>query len=1071
MSKFEDRLRRELPALADALREARSVRSREPSDAALGPLGDVAEFEPQPDVAARRRRWPKLVAAAAALIAVAALGAFLLDRTDGTDVTTTDRAITESAEGPDGRADGEDDPDGTGSGMGMGDSGRPEAGDSPGVGLSPEAGDTPRGERVGGDEPSVPVDEQVLDELLAPSLEGGGVLSTSGEHTCALQVDRRIGCWGANEHGQSDAPGGEFVMVAVGESHSCGLRADQSVSCWGSSEHGQAGAPGGEFTAVSSGSRHSCGLRADQSVACWGSNEHGQIEGPDGRFAAVSAGEKHTCGLRLDGTASCWGSSEHGQAGAPGGEFTAVSSGSRHSCGLRADQSVACWGSSEHGLPDAPGGEFNSIAAGQSHACAIRSDGGMTCWGKNWYGEADAPDGSFLAVSAGTDHTCGLRANGSISCWGRDHDAPTGAPDGRFTTITSGVGHVCGLQVDGTILCWGDNTYGQAAVPGGRFSAVSAGSEHTCGLRVDGTIECWGAHLEGQLAAPSAPFSAVSAGGFHTCGLRADSTIACWGNNADGQADAPDGLFRSVSAGDLHTCGLRTDGTVDCWGWNEASQADPPDGEFIAVSAADSHTCGVQPVRLALIGPVVCWGSNWSGEGDPPDAHFVSVTAGGSHSCGRRADGTVACWGSGGMTGAPAGQLTAVAAGRFHTCGLRPDGAAICWGEPVPEVRLGPAPSEPTVREPEPAVAEPEPEPAPEPEPEPESNDGSQQGGDGRVVAGRANWSSGYFQASLFKLLLEELGYEVTDPAQLEMGPNNAYIAMAQGDMDYWPNSWYPVHYALHLAELPDGSLIEDHVTVVGEQLIAGGLQGFLVTKSFADTYGVYTLDDLNRDARALAAFDDADPVPGNGKADIFGCMENWTCDDIIENMIAFSGWDNIVQIRAGYDAMFEQARRRVNNGDPMVFYTWTPSLYITQLRPGENVYWMGMDRILDDSNPANQERGEEHDQRGVDGTGGRAAVSSDQCPSAADQPDGKCPTGWIAVDILVTANTEFLRANPRARALFEAVKLTVAEVSEANLTQQLGDHPDDVAARWIADNRDRVDQWLAAARAAAASS
>ena len=364
-------------------------------------------------------------------------------------------------------------------------------------------------------------------------------------------------------------------------------------------------------------------------------------------------------------------------------------------------------------------------------------------------------------------------------------------------------------------------------------------------------------------------------------------------------------------------------------------------------------------------------------------------------------------------------------------------------------------------------VPEPEPEPVPEPEPEAESNDGSRPGEGVRVVAGRANWSSGYFQAALYKQLLEQLGYDVTDPARFELGPNIAYTAIALGDMDYWPNSWYPGHYAWHLAELPDGSLVEDHVTIVGEQLIAGGLQGFLVTKSFADTYGVYTMDDLNRNARALAAFDATDPVPGNEKADIFGCPELWTCDNIIENMIAFGDWDNIEQTTAGYDAMFAQAVNRVNEGIPMVMYAWTPTMYITRLRPGDNVYWMGVENILDDSNPANQVGGETHTQHSADGTGGFVPISPDQCPSAANRPDGKCPIGWVAADILVTANTAFLEANPRARALFEAVKLTIFDTSQANAEQQLGNRPDYVAAQWIADNRDRVDQWLAAARAA----
>ena len=335
------------------------------------------------------------------------------------------------------------------------------------------------------------------------------------------------------------------------------------------------------------------------------------------------------------------------------------------------------------------------------------------------------------------------------------------------------------------------------------------------------------------------------------------------------------------------------------------------------------------------------------------------------------------------------------------------------------------------------------------------------------VIAGRAGWSSGYFQGELYKQLLEELGYNVTYPAQLELGPNIAYIAMALGDMDYWPNSWYTGHDVWHANELTDGSLVGDHVTVVGEELIAGGLQGFLVTKSFADAYGVYTMDDLNRNAEALAAFDATDPVPGNGRADIFGCSESWTCDSIIENMIAFGGWHNIEQITAGYDVMFNQAVRRVNEGIPMVLYIWTPSAYITRFRPGDNVYRMGVENILDDSNPAYQVGGESHSQRGPDGTGGFAAISEDQCPSAADQPDGQCKIGWLAADIQVTANNDFMAANPAARALFEAVRLSLIDVSVANLAMVGGESPTDLATEWIADNRDVVDEWIAAARAA----
>ena len=103
---------------------------------------------------------------------------------------------------------------------------------------------------------------------------------------------------------------------------------------------------------------------------------------------------------------------------------------------------------------------------------------------------------------------------------------------------------------------------------------------------------------------------------------------------------------------------------------------------------------------------------------------------------------------------------------------------------------------------------------------------------------------------------------------------------------------------------------------------------------------------------------------PGNGIADIYGCPESWTCDDIIQSQIAHSGWENIDQVLAGYDAMFAEATAKADAGEPMVAYTWTPSSYITALRPGDNVVWIGVESPIDDSNPLGREGGEEWDQR-----------------------------------------------------------------------------------------------------------
>ena len=645
--------------------------------------------------------------------------------------------------------------------------------------------------------------------------------------------------------------------------------------------------------------------------------------------------------------------------------------------------------------------------------------------------------------------------------------APTGSavpaedriPEHASEVLSVGPAHACAIADDATISCWGDNEFGQADAPAGAYWAVSAGGSHSCALAVDTTVICWGSSEFGQADAPAGPFfKAVSAGGLHSCAIATDGRVVCWGDSEFGQSDAPTGAFMAVSAGTAHSCAVASNGKIDCWGGNDQGQAIAPPGAFETVSAGESHSCAI-----ATDGRVVCWGDSEFGQSDAPAGAYNAVSAGGRHSCALAIDGTVVCWGDSefGQSDAPAGAYKAVSASGERSCALDVDGFTWCWSPIAP---------------PDGSDA-PEAEPVPESAPAPERGAEAVRPGEGvRVVAGRADWTSGYFLAALHKQLLEELGYEVTDPADFEMGVTRAYAAIAQGDMDFWPNSWYPSHYVFHWSKLPDGSLVGDHLTVVGEQVIAGGLQGLLVTKSFADAYGVYTIDELNRNADALAAYDATDPVPGNGKAEIFGCPSSWNCNEIIANQIAFSGLDNIVQVEDGYGAMLSEAVSKADAGDPFVAYTWTPSSYITQLRPGDNVYWLGYESILDDSNPTGATHGEHHDQRGRDGTGGFAAIGSDQCPSGADRPDGKCPIGWLASDILVTGNFKFLQDNPSARALFEAVRLTMLEVSLASVevsTGQFGPRytrsdPDDIAARWIGDNRDRVDEWLAAARAAA---
>jgi len=351
------------------------------------------------------------------------------------------------------------------------------------------------------------------------------------------------------------------------------------------------------------------------------------------------------------------------------------------------------------------------------------------------------------------------------------------------------------------------------------------------------------------------------------------------------------------------------------------------------------------------------------------------------------------------------------------------------------------------------------------------------------INMGRADWSSGYLQAYIYHNVLEELGFDITDPSQTELGPSLAYLGMAQGDFDFWVNSWYPGHLSWHDAELPDGSQVADHLEIVGTVFDGGGIQGWLIEKNFAEEFDLKTMEDFNNNPDAIAAYDAVDPVPGNGVADIYGCQESFTCDNMIQNMIAFGGWDNIQQTIAGYDAMFAEAEAKVADGDPIIIYTWTPSTYVARLVPGQNVYWLGAESVLDDSNPAEQDGGADHQQReGPTGLDSFVGIPESQCPAAAeagliddalrvDGDGGNCPMGWIPATITPTVNAEVAEMYPAFSALLENLALPVVDVSLGTVAADAAGGTEEAyqqqAAEWIENNRDVVDAALEAAQAA----
>lgn len=318
---------------------------------------------------------------------------------------------------------------------------------------------------------------------------------------------------------------------------------------------------------------------------------------------------------------------------------------------------------------------------------------------------------------------------------------------------------------------------------------------------------------------------------------------------------------------------------------------------------------------------------------------------------------------------------------------------------------------------------------------------GALPGGGTTIVAARPNWDTSYFDTEIVVKLLEELGYEVTPPEDKELAPEVFYPALARGEVDFWAEGWFPLHDPFFEEEVPGAGAVADNVTIVGAMVEAGALQGYLVDAASAEEFGITNVNDLTDPA--LAEVFDRD---GDGLADLIGCNEGWGCALAINEATQQNGWgDTIEHVQGEYSTLMVDTIARVERGEPVLYYTWTPNWTVGALVPGEDVVWIeapsppGEDTVV-------------------------AAV-----PGCVTDP---CEMGFPPNNLQVVANNDFLAENPAAARLFELIEIPVGDINAQNLLMNDGENTQaDIerhADEWIAENRELVDGWIQEAIAAA---
>jgi glycine betaine/proline transport system substrate-binding protein len=310
-----------------------------------------------------------------------------------------------------------------------------------------------------------------------------------------------------------------------------------------------------------------------------------------------------------------------------------------------------------------------------------------------------------------------------------------------------------------------------------------------------------------------------------------------------------------------------------------------------------------------------------------------------------------------------------------------------------------------------------------------------------KVQPARATWNTGYFQEALVRDGLKELGYDVADPKELQ-NPL-FYQSVMLGDVDYWTNGWFPNH----VSQMPKGW--QKRVELVGYVVKSGGLQGYLVSKRDVEKFGIKSLDDFKR-PEVKKAFD----ANGDGKADLTACPPGWGCEKVISyHMKVYDLKDDINPIKAGYAASMADTLARYKSGEPVFFYTWAPNWTIAKLKPGKDVMWINVPKIMPlDSQKAGEDR------MTVSGVVGEVT--------------DPLKAGFVVSDIRVVANKQFLEKNPAAKKFFEVFALPLSDINAQNNKMQDGEKSQqDIerhAREWISANQDKWNGWLEAAREAA---
>jgi alpha-tubulin suppressor-like RCC1 family protein len=348
-------------------------------------------------------------------------------------------------------------------------------------------------------------------------------------------------------------------LLAAGYLHTCAVQANEDLYCWGTNQNKQLGLGtsststaftpvkmivGSAVQSVSLGNGHSC-VVTNGAAKCVGggsvlgdgittTNTGSLVQVVDAAFNIrdITCGYYHSCIITIAGVVSCFGRASSGALanGVDSGDFLSP---------------VQISGSYSGVL---------SVSAGKSFTCIVTSAGAVMCSGYNGVHQlgivsffdryvmtsSNAGNGTLTSgitkVFCGSLHACALSTANTVYCWGASGNpaGQIGASSGSFATLSEtatmlslGTYHTCGL-FSGTVKCFGYNENGQLArgtsdvninaeplnsLFEGAVTDIACGSSYTCVRVINGGVQCVGSFnnffYHGELGAGSAGSTSI----------------------------------------------------------------------------------------------------------------------------------------------------------------------------------------------------------------------------------------------------------------------------------------------------------------------------------------------------------------------------------------------------------------------------------------------------------------------------------------------------------------------------------------------------------------------------------